>query len=93
MLYALLGIAASFAIAALGFAQARSFVRGRLRYVDSVQHPGVPLIAGLGAAVVAIPIVALVPLIGVGTAIGFGLSVGMGVATGVKDIRRSLTSG
>jgi hypothetical protein len=72
----------------VGYVQSRYFVRTRLRYVDAVQKGGAPLGAGVLAAVVAIPLVAILPIVGVGTALFFGASVGLGVAAGAKDIRR-----
>ena len=38
-----------------GFVASRDFVRRRLRYVDAVKKPAVPLLAGAAAAVVAWP--------------------------------------
>lgn len=64
-----------------GFIISRSFVRGRLRYVDAIQKPSAPLIAGAVAAVVVAPIAAL-PIITVGTAVAFGVGVASGVASG-----------
>ena len=64
-----------------GFILSRSFVRRRLRYVDAIQKPSAPLIAGAVAAVVVAPIAAL-PIITVGTAVAFGLGVASGVASG-----------
>jgi len=49
--------------------------------------------AGLGAAMLASPVVALLPLVGGGTALAFGLSVGVGVVNGQRDIRRALPPG
>lgn len=90
----ILGIAATGAITATGYYQARAFVRGRLRYVDAVQKAAAPLLAGAAAAAVAVPAVALLPLIGGGTAVLFGVGVGAGVAAGARQIRRGLlTSG
>jgi len=89
----LLGLAASIAAAVIGYSQSRAFVRDRLRYVDAAQSSLAPLLAGLGAALVASPVVALLPLVGAGTAIGFGVSVGVGVANGQRDIRRALPPG
>ncbi|HKO19936.1 MAG TPA: hypothetical protein VJU82_13715 [Acidobacteriaceae bacterium] len=80
-------LAATAASAILGYTQSRLFVRRKLRFVDAVQNGGVPVLAGLGAALVAAPVVALLPLVGAGTAIIFGVSVGTGVASGVRDIR------
>jgi len=89
----LLGLAATFAVALIGYTQARAFVRERLRYVDAAQSGIAPILAGLGAAMIAVPVVALLPIVGGGTAVAFGLSVGMGVANGQKDIRRALPPG
>lgn len=92
-MFTLLAYAASFALAWFGYAQARSFVRERLRFVTAAQSGWAPIIAGAGAALVAIPVVALLPLIGAGTAVSFGISVGLGVANGLRDIRGTLPSG
>ena len=60
----------------------------RLRYVDKVQTPIAPWVAGLAVALVSLPIAAFLPLVGVGTAIILGASVGAAVAHGVRDIKR-----
>ncbi|MBV6520241.1 MAG: hypothetical protein MNPFHGCM_00346 [Gemmatimonadaceae bacterium] len=77
----------------IGYSQSRRFVSSRLRYVDFINNPLIPIAAGIGAAVVAMPIVGLLPLVSTGTALSFGLSVGMGVAAGRAEIRRSLPPG
>jgi hypothetical protein len=64
-----------------GFVVARDFVRRRLRYVDAVQRPSAPLIAGAAAAIVALP-VALLPIVTIGTAVALGVGVAGGVASG-----------
>jgi len=64
-----------------GFVMSRNFVRRRLRYVDALQKPSAPLIAGAAAAAVALPIAAL-PIITIGTAVAFGVGVASGVASG-----------
>ena len=64
-----------------GFIISRNFVRRRLRYVDAIQKPSVPLIAGVVAAAVVAPVAAL-PIITVGTALAFGVGVAGGVASG-----------
>jgi hypothetical protein len=89
----LIAFAVTSAAVIVGFIQAREFVRRRLRYVEAAHRPLAPVVAGLGAALVATPVVALVPLIGAGTAIAFGISVGLGVASGAREIRRSLPPG
>ena len=63
-------------------------MRARLRYVDAVQKPVAPVIAGVVGALLAAPVVWLLPFVGTGTALLFGASVAVGVAAGAKDIRR-----
>jgi hypothetical protein len=79
-------------LAMVGYAQARSFVTRRLRYVDAVHTAFAPIIAGVGAALLALPIVAFLPFVGAGTALSFGIAVGAGVAAGSRDVRRRLPS-
>ncbi len=67
-----------------GFVFTRGFVRRRLRYVDAIQKPAAPWIAGAVATAVALPITAL-PVITLGTAIAFGVGVAGGVASGRKQ--------
>jgi hypothetical protein len=64
-----------------GFLVARDFVRRRLRYVDAVKRPSAPLIAGVAAAAVALP-VAILPVVTIGTAVALGVGVAGGVASG-----------
>src|SRR3989442_6934004 len=67
-----------------GFVATRNFVRRRLRFVDAVRKPAAPLVAGLAATIVALPVAAL-PLVTVWTAAAFGV----GVAGGVASRRRT----
>jgi hypothetical protein len=87
----LLSFLAGTVLAIAGYSLARSFVTGRLRYVDAVHTAIAPFIAGIGAALVALPLVALLPFVGAGTALSFGISVGAGVAAGSREIRRRLS--
>ena len=91
MLIFLLSFLASTVLAIVGFAQARAFVQRRLRYVDAVHSKLAPIIAGVGAALLALPLVAIVPFIGAGTALSFGISVGAGVLAGSRDVRGRLS--
>jgi hypothetical protein len=75
-----------------GYFQSRHFVRTKLRFVDAVQSGKAPLLAGVGAGLVVVPLTVL-PLIGWATAVLFGLGVGAGVAAGARDIRQRLGSG
>ena len=89
----LLAFALSTAAVIIGFTQAKDFVARRLRYVDAARSPLAPVVAGIGAALIAAPIVWMLPLVGAGSALAFGLSVALGVAAGNKEIRRSLPPG
>lgn len=84
----ILGLLATGALTATGYYQTRGFVRRRLRFVDAVQKPGAPVLAGVGAAAAAVPVVWLLPLVGAGTAVLFGVGVAAGVSAGAKQIRR-----
>ena len=72
-----------------GYFKTRRFVRERLRFIDIVQKPVTPIVAGVGTAVATGVIVALVPFIG-GLAIPVvaGLGIGVGVSHGAKDSKR-----
>ncbi len=82
MITVLIALTAGF----IGYAQSRRFVSSRLRYVDAAQNRLLPVIAGIGAMLLALPLVFL-PFIGAGTAVLLGLGVGTGVAVGAKDVR------
>ena len=92
-MFELIGLAATAAVAFGGFYQSRLFVRKRLEYVDAVQNPIAPIVAGAAAVALAAPVVWLLPLVGGGTALLFGLGVGSGVAAGRRDIRNRLGAG
>jgi hypothetical protein len=90
LMFFLLSFLAGTVLAMVGYAQARNFVTRRLRYVDAVHTAFAPIIAGVGAALLALPIVALLPYVGAGTALSFGIAVGAGVAAGSREVRRRL---
>ncbi len=71
-----------------GYVQSRRFVRDRLRFVEAVQKPLVPIIAGVAAAVVAAPVVWLLPIVNAASATILGVGVGVGVHHGVKDTQK-----
>lgn len=77
----MLWLAVSAAALIGGFFVTRDFVRRKLRFVDAVQRPSAPLIAGAAAAVVALP-VTLLPIVTIGTVVAFGIGVAGGVASG-----------
>ncbi len=80
-------LALAFAATAFGYLQTRGFVRRKLAYVDAVHNGIAPVIAGVVAAIVAMPVVGLLPLVGGGTALLFGAGVGFGVKAGARDTR------
>ena len=82
----MLGLLIGVAALGGGFVGARNFVRRRLRFVDAVQKPAAPLVAGLAAAVVALPAAAL-PLVTMWTAAAFGAGVAGGVGSGRREPR------
>ncbi len=87
------GLAMTLAATAIGFWASRRFTVNKLQYVDAVQSALAPVLAGIGAAIVAWPVAAILPLIGTGTALLFGLSVALGVSSGARDIRKRLGAG
>ena len=91
MMIFLLSFLVSSVLAIVGFAQARAFVTRRLRYVDAVHTKLAPIVAGVGAALLALPLVAIIPFLGLGTALSFGISVGAGVRAGSRDVRGRLS--
>ncbi len=80
-----LGIAGASGV--FGHIKSRRFVGQRLRYTQIVDKPALGLWAGVGATIVAAPVVALLPIVGAGTAVAIGAGVGTGVALGVKDTK------
>ena len=83
----LIGIGLAGAAGIFGYVKSRDFVRKRLRFTRLVEKPGLGIAAGVGAAVLAAPVVAILPLVGTGTALIFGAGVGTGVALGAKQAR------
>ncbi len=72
-----------------GYLKTRKFVREKLRFVDAVNKPAVPVVAGVGTAVVAGIFFAL-PFVPGGWVIPVvaGLGIGAGVSHGAKDSKR-----
>ncbi|HYJ78089.1 MAG TPA: hypothetical protein VEW03_00605 [Longimicrobiaceae bacterium] len=81
-------LVAATAATVFGFLQARSFTRRKLQFVDAARSPAAPIVAGVGAALLALPVTWFIPFIAGGTAILFGAGVGAGVAAGKQDIVR-----
>lgn len=86
-MFELIALGVAGAAGVFGHIKSRRFVGRRLRYTNVVETPGLGLWAGLGATVLAAPVVALLPIVGAGTAVVIGAGVGTGVALGVKDTK------
>lgn len=82
-----LSLVISLGAAWFGYGTARRFVRERLRYVEGALSGGAAIVAGVGAFVLAYPVVWLLPIVGGGTAIAFGLAVGLGTRAGASDVK------
>ncbi|HEY3220791.1 MAG TPA: hypothetical protein VGJ80_08665 [Gemmatimonadales bacterium] len=80
-MFVTLGIAVAATALVGGFVITKNFVRRRLRFVDAVQRPSAPIIAGAVAAVALLP-ATILPAIGLGTAVALGVGVAGGVASG-----------
>ena len=80
-------LALTLAAGMAGYLVARGFVRQRLRFVDAVQSPVAPLVAGILAALAAWPL-ALLPVVTLGTTLVFGLGTALGTASGARWLRR-----
>ena len=91
-MFELIGLIATGAVSIGGYLQSRHFVRKRLTYLDMIHKPRAAVIAGAGAALVAMPVVWVLPLVGTGTAMLFGAGVGTGVAAGARDVRKRISS-
>jgi len=86
--FAMIPLALTLAAGLAGYLFARSFVHARLRFVDAVQSPLAPFVAGLAAALLAWPLV-LLPAVTLWTALIFGFGTGLGTASGARLVRRS----
>jgi len=86
-MFGMIGLLIAIAAVVIGYTGARRFVRDRLRYVDGAQKTTAPIIAGIVAFLIALPVVWLLPLVGIGTAIAFAVSIAAGVAIGARDIK------
>jgi hypothetical protein len=85
-----IGTVAAIGAGGVGYLQSRRFVSKRLRYVDQAQSPVVPVVAGVGAAVVGAPVALVLPFIGAGTVLVFALAVAFGTRAGVKSFGRAM---
>jgi hypothetical protein len=84
----LIALIVSMVLAGTGYVMSRNFTQRRLRYTPVAERPGLwAILAGLGAGLLASPVVGILPLVGAGTALLFGAGVGTGVAVGATRSR------
>ncbi|HTC22955.1 MAG TPA: hypothetical protein VK688_01250 [Gemmatimonadales bacterium] len=86
-MYPILALALTAGVGFGGYLLARNFVSRRLRFVDAIQSPWAPWIAGALGALAFSPLT-LLPWLGLVTTAVFGLGIGFGTASGVRAIRR-----
>jgi hypothetical protein len=89
----LIALIAAASSTVVGYIWSRNFVQRRLTFVESIHTPGIPILVGIGAAVIAAPVAWILPLIGTGTAMVFGAGIGAGVAAGRRGVRQRLRAG
>ncbi len=75
-------------VAGYGYFRSRRFVRERMRFVEAVQGPAAPVVAGVATAVAAGVVVSVLPVVGALTAVLSGVGIGIGVSHGAKDSKR-----
>jgi hypothetical protein len=90
-MFRILGLILAAALVLYAYTVAKTFVRTRLKFVDAAVGRAAPVLAGIGAFLLSLPLFWLVPLpfFGLGTSIAVGLSVGAGVSAGARDIRET----
>lgn len=69
----------------VGYVTTRDFTRRKLRFVDAAQTRGAAVVAGVGAAVIAAPVVWILPLVGAPAALLLGAGVGLGMRSAQRD--------
>ena len=81
-------LAGTILLAVAGYVISRGFVRRRLRFVDAVRSPLAPIVAGIGAFILAWPL-SWLPVISATPAVVFGFACAFGTASGVRALRRA----
>ena len=84
-MFELIGTAAALGAGIAGYVGSKDFTKRKLRFVDAIHTRPAPLIAGVGAALLAAPVVWILPIVGAGTAILLGAGVGLGVRSAQKE--------
>jgi hypothetical protein len=89
-MFELIALVASGVAAVFGHVGSRDYTGRKLRYTWVGENPGASgVIAGVGVALLAAPVVAILPIVGAGTALALGAGVGTGVALGAGKSDRS----
>jgi hypothetical protein len=87
MIFSTIAFLIAAVVSVFGYSASKKFVRDRLRFVEGAHKVTTPIIAGIGAYLIAMIVVGLLPIVGLGTAIAFGLSVGLGAAAGSREVK------
>lgn len=84
----LLGLGIAGVVGVLGHLRTRDFTWRRLRYTKVGENPELSgVAAGVGATLLAAPVVALLPVVGAATALALGAGVGTGIIRGARETR------
>jgi hypothetical protein len=86
--FTMFGILLVLAAGISGYLMARKFVHRRLRFVDAVQSPFAPVVAGIVAAALTVPLT-LLSFVPGATAVAFGMGTALGTSSAPRAIRRS----
>ena len=84
-MFELIGTAAALGAGIAGYVTSKDFTKRKLRFVDAIHTRPAPIIAGVGVALLAAPLVYILPIVGAGTAILLGAGVGLGVRSAQKE--------
>jgi hypothetical protein len=85
-MFELIALAVAGTVGIYSHIRARDFTRRRLRYTRVARSPGASgILVGVGAALIAAPLVAFLPIVGAGTAVALGAGMGTGVAIGSRE--------
>ena len=87
MIFSTIAFLIAAVVSVFGYSASKKFVRDRLRFVEGAHKVTTPIIAGIGAYLIAMIVVGFLPIVGLGTAIAFGLSVAFGAAAGSREVK------
>lgn len=84
-MFEIIGLGLTVGAGLFGYLSTKDFAKRKLRFVDAVQSPGAAVVAGVGAAVIAAPVVWILPLVGAPAALLLGAGVGLGMRSAQKE--------